>query len=107
MAAATRMTAAPTSSDRPDGAKRSTSTRWRGGSWRTFSATPATSPPGEPVLLGERRHCEVAEEDDLVLELHPVPLPRPAPRLRHQGQGFLGAGAVGVLDEVRVARRDL
>src|SRR5439155_15312911 len=47
------------------------------------------------------------EEDHLVLELDAVLLPGAAPCLGHQRDRVLGARAAGVLDEVRVSRRDL
>src|SRR5438045_1609982 len=80
---ATRRSAIPIASDRPDGAKRSTSSVRLRGSARTFSPTVVTSPRGRLVLLLERRQLERAEEDDLVLELDAVVLPGPASRFRH------------------------
>src|SRR4051794_271780 len=72
-----------------------------------FSAIPATSPRGGRVLLRERGQLELAEENDLVLQLDPVLLPGAPAGLRHQRDRIRRARLVGVLDEVRVARGDL
>ena len=52
-----------------------------------------------------RRHA-IAEEHDLVLELDAELLARTAARLGHQREAVGGRRAAGVLDEVRVLRRD-
>src|SRR5262245_44976069 len=70
---------------------------------RPLVATGPISAPG-PVLLdlqGER-----AEEDDLVLEVDAELLTRTAARLPHQREAILARRPAGVLDEVRVTRRD-
>src|SRR5438132_4366282 len=104
---ATRTSASPIARDRPDGTKRNRSSFCLRGSARTFSPTGVTSPRGRRVLLLERRQLDVAEEDDLVLELDAVLLPGPAPRFCHQRERIVRPCAVGVLDEVRVTRGDL
>src|SRR5215831_14596247 len=76
------------------------------GSGSTFSATPGTSPRPERVLL-QVGQFELPEEDDLVLEVDAVLLPGAAARLGHEGECVRRARAVGVLDEVRMPRRDL
>src|SRR3954453_1118672 len=58
-------------------------------------------------LLAERRQREQPEELDLVLELDSVLREYPATCLGHQSDRVGSAGPVGVLDEVRVPRRDL
>ena len=55
----------------------------------------------------ERRQLERAEELDLVLELDAELLARAPARLGHQRDRVGACGAAGVLDEVRVPRRDL
>src|SRR2546423_6422200 len=83
-----RTIAAPIAKDRPDGAKRYRSSLRLRGSARTFSPTVGTSPWAVQVLLLERRQLELAEEDDLVLELDAVSLPGAAPRPRpHSERG--------------------
>src|SRR6266540_2939626 len=57
-------------------------------------------------LLPPRWQLESAEKLHLVLELDAELLVRPPPRLCHQGDGLGRAGAVRVLDEVRVPGRD-
>src|SRR4051812_4226182 len=59
-------------------------------------------PCGRSLVQGYR-----PERLDLVPELDPELLPRAAACLAHQGDGILRTGLAGVLDEVRVLRRDL
>src|ERR1051326_6495197 len=70
---------------------------------RRLAATRPGSPRA-PALLLDR---DVAEQLDLVHELDPVLLARAPARLRDERERVLGAGAAGVLDEVRVLGRDL
>src|SRR5215210_1264627 len=65
----------------------------------------AASSPRRPRLLP--RHLDFAEELDLVDELDAELLTRATARLAHQRERVGRSRAVGVLDEVRVARRDL
>ena len=68
-------------------------------------ATRPTSPrPEVPLRV---RQLERAEELHLVLELDAEPLPHAPPRLDHECDAVGGGRAAGVLDEVRVPRRDL
>src|SRR5438445_333265 len=70
------------------------------------TATRRCSPRAES-LLPERRQLDLPEELDLVAELHPVLLGCATTGLGDQLDRVLRAGAAGVLDEVRVLRRDL
>src|SRR5437763_1015367 len=70
---------------------------------RRLAATRPRSPRA-PALLLDR---DVAEHLDLVHELDPVLLARAPARLGDERERVLGAGATGVLDEVRVLGRDL
>src|SRR5581483_7276764 len=106
--------AKPTRSDRPDGSSRPsaarpgpdwsgiTAARARAACWGRRWATALDSPRRGRLL----RQLERPEEHDLVLEVDAELLPRSTPRLGHQRDGVGGPGAVGVLDEVRVPRRD-
>src|SRR3954469_14737939 len=97
----------PTANERPEGAKRSTSSPRLRGSLRTFSLTWLTSPLRARVLLPELRELERAEELDLALELHAELLGGTTPRLGHQRDRLGRTRLRGVLDEVRVPGRDL
>src|SRR5215210_87181 len=101
------MIATPSSSDLPEGTKRSASTRARARSGKTFSDMRLCSPRGAGVLLGERRQRDRTEKLDLVLQRHSELLPGSPPGLGHQREGVRGAGVAGVLDEVRMPGRDL
>ena len=57
-------------------------------------------------FLARGSPAAVAEHDDLLLELDAELLARPAPRLGDQGEAVGRRRAAGVLDEVRVTRRD-
>ena len=64
----------------------------------------------EPNLCQSRRERgqrQRAHELDLVLELDSVFFVRPASRFGHQCKRVSGPSCVGVLDEIRVPRRDL
>ena len=61
---------------------------------------------GRARSLLRRRAPATAEQHDLVLELDAVLLARAAAALRHQRQAVGGRRPAGVLDEVRVLRRD-
>src|SRR5206468_4002122 len=69
-------------------------------------ATRPGSPPGRS-LLPDGREVEVAEELHLVSKHDAVLLECTPARLGHQRDRIRGAGAVDVLDEVGVLRRDL
>src|SRR5829696_419813 len=101
---------------RPLGRRRATSSRrFSCGRGRTATAesvrarmraspgTMTSSPSAERVLLGEGD----TEELYLVLQVDAELLARAPPRFDHQRERVLGPRRVGVLDEVRVARRDL
>src|SRR5262249_38311513 len=105
--------ASPTSTERIEGARRPSAGRAivrRAGSTAERAvgllraATSDTSPPRPVPLQG--RQLQRAEELDLVLELDAVGLEHPAARLRHDGEAVGRRRRVGVLDEVRVPRRD-
>src|SRR5918911_2726745 len=69
------------------------------------TATPTTSPLRRGLL--QRRQRDRPEELDLVLKLDAELLQRAPPGLLHQRQRVGRAGTARVLDEVRVAWRDL
>src|SRR5262249_40039239 len=71
------------------------------------SSRPSTTRPGStPPTSASAIQADRAEQLDLVLEVDVEALARPAARLPDQ-RGHVGrAGVAGVLDEVRVHRRD-
>ena len=79
----TSTTLIPIANDRPEGAKRSTSSSRLRGSLRTFSLTRVTSPLQAWVLLRELRELERAKELDLVLKLYAELLGGTPPGLGH------------------------
>src|SRR4051812_23291904 len=110
---ATIAAATPTAMERPDGRNSSEraregsrATASRAGDWRGGRVTTRTS-PRQPTLLPHRRQLGHLEELHLVLELDAVLLECTAPGLGHQRDRVLAPRIAGVLDEVRVHRRDL
>src|SRR5919108_315256 len=76
---------------------------------RTVRPPPAMrrdSPRDPQVLRLEWRQFEVADEHDLALERHAELFVDAAARLHHQSHAVRARSAPGVLDEVRVLRRD-
>src|SRR4051794_139748 len=114
----TAMSPIPTRIERADGRNRqagdrprgsvATAARARGGLPCARRRRRATRVPStrRPHLL-RRGHLDVAEKLDLMDELDPELLPCAAPGLPHQREGVCRPRATGVLDEVRVLRRDL
>jgi hypothetical protein len=105
------MIASAISSDLPVGSSDLTSGRGRRAGRTAVRAvglrragTRTTSAPAAALLQG--RQLERAEEAHLVLEDDPELLVHPATRLGHQRDRVGGGGTAGVLDEVRVQRRD-
>ena len=70
-----------------------------------MTPTAPTSPPAPALLL--LRQLDRAEERDLVLQVDTVLHAGAAARLRHERDRVGRPSAAGVLDEVRVPRRDL
>src|SRR4051794_10199972 len=118
---ASAASARPARTDLPDGRKRKPPGRFsltaRGAGAATArprealvrAVTRSGSPPGGRLLRSapKRRGAEAAEELDLVPKLDAVFLVRAAAGLDHQRDRVRAACPVGVLDEVRVLRRDL
>src|SRR5215213_916706 len=113
---ATARSAKPASSDRPDGSAAAgenplrpprgasaAATRVREALARG-AATSARSPSAAGLLATK---VERAQEADLVLQQHAESLARSVAGLGHEGDRVVGAGVVGVLDEVGVLGRDL
>ena len=118
----------PTSSERPEGTKRASRgdrRRPHAGTGRRRSPRARASrscarlvpfrPRARFLPRGRRsprlrrsavRRRRVPEQHDLVLELDPEPLARPPAGLGHQREAVRAGRAAGVLDEVRVPRRD-
>src|SRR6185312_8802500 len=105
----------PIARERPEGRNRTrpspprpalsgiTVARVRAACWGRRSATGLRSPPAGWLL----RKLERPEKDDFVLEAHSELLGRAPPRFGHQRDRVGSTGGVGILDEVRVAGRDL
>src|SRR5256714_5495932 len=72
---------------------------------RALAGTHRNSAPGRPLL--QAGQFELSQKLDLVLQPHVELLVSAPSRLGHESESVGGRGAVGVLDEVRVLRRDL